>query len=909
MELASAALGVAAGSVMARLGARWREHRTEPAGLADLLGWGFLVDDGVVLQKDGSLMAGFRYAGPDVSAAAPGELDALSRHINDALLPFGDEWMVHVDAIRRPAAAYAPSMFPDPITQLIDEERRAAYRVYAGRQFETTYTLVVTHLPPPEMYARLTTWFVQGGGRSAVDWDKVLSGFLAAIAGLEQRLAARLRLDRLDSDTLVGHLHECLTGAPHPVRAPAHGAYLNVVLADQDLVGGFEPRIGPCHVRAVAVQGYPHASHVGALDVLNTLPFAFRWSNRVLPLSQQTAARLIRRHQLTWYKKRKGAAAWLQEMMGGKRRDAAAQADADLFMDHDARRMAQDAGEAVADNASGAVRYCFYNQVIVVMDADAVRADAVAAELLKAVHDAGYTGRIEGVNALEAYLGTLPGHGYPNLRRPLVSTRNVADLLPVTSIWPGLATNPSPLFPPGSPPLLWAATAGATPFRVNLHDSDVGHALVLGKTGSGKSTLLGILAAQFRRYPGAQVFVFDVGYSMWALARAVGGSHYDLAAGRTDVLRFQPLARVDEPGERTWAAEWLETLAALQGVSVTPAHRARIDRALALVAGNPRPHRTLTEVTTQLQQADLLIALKPYTLGGNYGQLLDAAHDDLGDSQFTVFEMKHLLALDDRIAVPVLLYLFRRIEQRLDGRPTLIEIDEAWMALLHARFGPRITQWLLTLRKQNAAVVLATQSPAQLAQLAMRHAVIDSCPTKFYLPNADAASNASVELYRDLGLNEREVATIAAATPKRHYYVKSPRGSRLFELGLGPLALAFLAPPVGLTVEEAKRRLEPLIASQGALWPAAWLEQRGQTAWAAAIRGAITPGSGSGLPITAGVAVSVTARGGDADARFGGDTQTLPPGVDSDVMVREAGFSGRRTEGFGSAGDAVPLVS
>ncbi len=837
-------VGAAGGAAIAGAVGRWREHRTEPAGLADLLAWGFLVGPGVVLQKDGSLLAGFRYAGPDVSSAMPTELDALSRHVNDALLPFADEWMFHVDAVRRPAAAYAAGRFPDPVTQLIDEERRAAYRESAGRQFETEYVLAVTHLPPPEAFSRLAGWFVQGAQRASVAWEPVLDTFETALHDLERRLAGRLRLERLDSDGLVTHLHECLTGVAHPVRAPADGSYLNVVLADQDLVGGFEPRIGGRHIRTVAVHGYPHASHAGALDVLNTVPHAFRWSSRVLPLGFQTAARLIRRQQLTWYKKRKGIAAWVQELGrgggggggGGGARGGADGADAELFLDQDARRMAKDAGDAAAENASGAVRFCFFNQVLVVTDPDAVRAGAVAGELLKALHDAGYTGRIEGVNALEAYLGSLPGHGYPNLRRPLLSTRNVADLLPVTSVWPGLARNPSPLFPPGSPPLLWAATAGATPFRVNLHDSDVGHALILGKTGAGKSTLLGLLAAQFTRYPGAQVFAFDVGYSMWMLAQAVGGAHYDLAAGRADALRFQPLARVDDAAERAWAADWLESLAALQGVSVTPAHRARIDRALTLLAGNARPHRTLTELMAQLQQPELLSAVRPYTLAGHYGQLLDAATDDLGESRFTVFEMKHLLALDDRVALPVLLYLFRRVEQRLDGRPTLIEIDEAWMALLHARFGARITQWLLTLRKHNAAVVLATQSPAQLAQLPTRHAVIDSCPTRFYLPNADAAAPAAAELYRDLGLNAREIATVAGATPKRHYYMSTPRGSRLFELGLGPLALAVLTPPPGQTIEEAKRQAEGLMAAHGPAWLPVWLEQRGLAQSAAVLR-------------------------------------------------------------------------
>ena len=831
MDLVSLSFGAAAGAAAARGLVGLREHRTTPRGLADLLNWAFMVDGGVILQKDGSLLAGWRYHGPDLCAATPSEMNALSRHLNDALLPFGDDWMFHVDAIRRPAVAYAPSRFPDAMTQILDDERRAAYEAEAGRQYETEYFLVATHLPPPDALSRLTGFFVQGAARSRVDWSQVLDTFVVALHTIENRLSARLRLERMPSDRLLTHLHECLTGLPHPVRTPTHGSYLNAVLADQELVGGFEPRVGTMAVRVVAVQGYPHESQPGQLDFLNALPFAFRWSNRVIPLGTHEAAKHIRRHQLQWFKKRKGAGAWVHDLVGGGKASSP-KPDEELWLDQDARGMAKDASDAAAENASGFVRFCFYTQAVVVADADSTRASYVAGEILKALNDAGFTGRIETVNALDAYLGSLPGHGYPNLRRPLISTRNIADLLPVTSVWPGLAHNPSSFFPPKSPPLMWAATAGATPFRVNLHDSDVGHTLVLGRTGSGKSVLLAMLAAQFRRYPRAQVFVFDVGYSMRTLALAAGARHYDLAAGRPDALRFQPLARIDEQAERAWAVEWLETALALQGVAMTPPLRARVDRALELVAGNDRTHRTLTELTVQLQHETLAAALRPYTVGGNYGQLLDAASDSLEDGRFQVFELKHLLALDDKIALPVLLYLFRRIEQRLDGSPTLIEIDEAWMALMHSLFGARVNQWLLTLRKQNAAVVLATQSPSQLAQLSNRHTVVDSCPTRIYLPNPDATTPAQSPLYHDLGLNDREVGIIAGATAKRHYYLKSPRGSRLFELGLGPVALAFLTSAPGLSMEETWRRIDTLITAHGEDWPAAWLDERGLAVWA-----------------------------------------------------------------------------
>lgn len=806
----------------------FREHRSEPSGIADLLLWGFMVDDGTVLQKDGSFLAGWQYRGPDLNAATPEELDQLSRHINAALLPFADNWMFHVDAVRKPSTRYAPEgAFRNPVTQLIDAERRAAYE-RRGEHFETEYFLIATHLPPPELYSRAGALFVQGGTRS-VDWGRVLGEFRGALHDLENRLSSRLKLQCLDSHGLMTHLHSCLTGLHHRVQVPPHGSYLNSVLADQELLGGFKPQIGGLAIRPVAVQGYPHHSHAGILDPLNTLGFAYRWSNRIIPLGRHTAAKLIRRQQLEWFQKRKGAGSWARELAhDGKA--VARPADEDMFLDEDARNMARDAADAAAENASGVVRFCYYNSTVLVQDADPERADYIAGEIVKALNDAGFTARVEGLNALESYLATLPGHGQPNIRRPVLSSANIADLLPITSIWPGLDANPSPLFPPNSPPLLWSATGGSTPFRVNLHDSDVGHTLVIGKTGAGKSTLVGLVTAQFQRYPNAQVFVFDVGYSAWLLAKSAGAEHYDIAAGKTDQLRFQPLARIDRPAERVWAAEWLEVLFSLQGVHLTPPLRQSLDRALALVAQNPREHRTLTELAVQLQNQELTAALRPYTVGGNFGFLLDANEDAIADGDYQVFELKHLMDLENKILLPVLLYLFRRVEQKLDaGRPSLIVIEEAWLPLMHSLFASRIKQWLLTLRKQNAAVMLVTQSLSQLYESANRHIIIESCPTRILLPNADAGTSGSRQVYVDLGLNETEINMIAGAQPKRHYYFTSPRGSRLFELGLGPVALSFLSSCEGMTMRETARHAEAVIAEHGTAWPGVWLRQRGLT--------------------------------------------------------------------------------
>lgn len=835
MELLTATLGLAAGAALPAVLSRLREHRVRPAGFADLLLYAYFLDEGVLLLKDGAFLCGWRYRGPDLASATPADLDLLSAHINAALLPLADGWMFHFDAVRRPAAGYAPQgAFPDAVTALIDQERREAHEA-AGSHYETHCYCVLTYLPPPDFWTRLARHFVEGSPDS-LDWSVVLADFTRQAGELERRLASRLAISRLGSDELLTHLHVCLTGLNHPVRTPGHGACLDGVLADQDFVGGWKPVMGSMHLRVVAVHGYPPDSWSGLLDCLNTLPYAARASHRLLPLGHQRAARAIRRLRQGWFRKRRSVLDLLtSSLFSGSAPDARQQSADEIFEDQDATAMARDAQRAEAANASGQVRFCHYTPAVVLAEPTSEQADYVAGKTLQLLTDHGFTAKIETVNAVEAFLGSLPGHGHPNLRRHLLHTQNIADLLPTTSVWPGLSAVPSHYFPDPSPPLLWTATSGSTPFRLNFHVSDVGHALVIGPTGSGKSTFVNLAVAQFFRYRQAQVFVFDVGYSGYLLARAAGARHYDIAADSPDSIAFQPLAHLDEPGELAWAAQWLELALSLQGVAVQPADRTALTEALRLLATDAPEHRTLTGLSIQLQSARLTEALRPYTLAGPFGELLDSTRDHLEHAPYVVFEIQHLLDLDPWVALPVLTYLFHRIESRLDGRPTLIVIEEAWLPLLHSTFADRIKGWLLTLRKRNAAVVLVTQSLGQLQATSAASILFDSCPTRILLPNPGAATPGNAELYAALGLNPTELRLLAGAVPKRHYYYTSPLGKRLFELGLGPVALAFLGAAEGMTLQETLRAADSLRSQHGERWTSLWLRQRGLERWAAAL--------------------------------------------------------------------------
>jgi type IV secretion system protein VirB4 len=207
--------------------------------------------------------------------------------------------------------------------------------------------------------------------------------------------------------------------------------------------------------------------------------------------------------------------------------------------------------------------------------------------------------------------------------------------------------------------------------------------------------------------------------------------------------------------------------------------------------------------------------------------LLDAEAERLGEAEVQAFETEGLVG--SGAAPAVLAYLFHRIEGRLDGRPTLVIVDEGWLALDDTTFGAQLREWLKTLRKKNASVVFATQSLADIETSAIAPAIVESCPTRLFLPNERAVEPQITDIYRRFGLNDRQIEILSRAVPKRDYYCQSRRGNRLFELGLGPVALALCA----ASSKTDQAAIARLTAEHGAAgFAVAWFAHRG-LAWAA----------------------------------------------------------------------------
>ncbi len=797
-----------------------REYRRTSKLLADYLPWAALIAPGIVLNKDGSFQRSFRFRGPDLESATEAELVAACARLNNVFRRLGSGWAVFIEAERYPAPGYPVSRFPDPLSWVVDQERRALFEpeLELGAEpnqkprlhHESAYHLTLLHMPPEDRANRAEQMLLSRPtpGQSLAGRD-FLVFFIAETGRIQDLLSGLMpELEALDDAETLTYLHATISTRRHPVAVPETPMYLDGVLVDEPLLGGLEPMLGDQHLRVLGIRGFPNLTRPGLLDELNDLHVPYRWITRFMPLDKPAAAHALTKLRRQWFAKRKSILAILREVMFN---------EPTSLIDSDADNKAADADAALQELGSDDVAFGYLTTTVVVWDESATVANEKLRAVERVINGRGFTTIRETVNAVEAWLGTVPGQVYANVRQPLVHTLNLAHLMPLSAVWAGPERNDHL----AGPPLLMAATQGSTPFRLSTHVGDVGHMFIVGPTGAGKSVLLSLMALQFRRYANAQVYIFDKGFSARAAVLAMGGDHF--ALGAAGALAFQPLAKIDDPAVRSWAAEWVQSLIAHERVTLTPEVKEAIWSALTSLASAPVAERTLTGLSVLLQSNTLKAALAPYTLEGPFGRLLDAAEDHLAIDDLQCFEMEELMHAP-AVAGPVLTYLFHRLEAKFDGKPTLLLIDEAWVFLDDPLFAGRIREWLKTLRKKNVAVVFATQSLSDIAESKIAPVVIESCPQRIFLPNDRALEPQVRAAYERFGLNERQIGLIAAATPKRDYYLQSRRGNRLFELGLGPIALAICATS---SPADQARIVKTLAESGPDAFAESWLKTKG----------------------------------------------------------------------------------
>lgn len=767
----------------------------------------------IVLNKDGSIQTTLSYHGPDLDSSIQAELSMMTVQLNQLLVSLPTNYALYLESQRHPSTTYPKeNYFPDGLTSAMDMERAELFG--DGYHFESAFYLTVYYKPPIDRAGKVKEMFIEGREKKVIHGEETINKFLEQVQKIYNAFSSvRIPIYMLSDDETLTYLHSTITDSPRPLKMPKHPMLLDKYLFDTPLYGGLEPKLNKHHMRVIVPLKYPKTTVFGMLDALNRLDFAYRWSTRCYCMSKNDTISVLDTMRKAWKAKLQTIWSYLIH---------SSSPDPERYDDQHVTGLLEEIEEARLAVEADTFGLVYYTTAIIVTDVDPDEADRKARTVQQQLTDRGFTKvSIETLNAVEAWLGSLPGVTGRNIRRELVSSGNFVHLMPLSNIWAGESWNKYL----NGPPLLYTETSGNTPFRLNLHVGQVGHTMLIGDTGAGKSVHLCCIEAAFRRYKNSRIIIFDNGKSSKILTYGVGGKFYDLGDER-DGLSFQPLARIHLDSERKWAQEWLYDFLTSTNVQVTPHIEALIRDALATMVESPVADRTMSTFVDYLQDDELKMAFAPLTAAdykgnmGEYGSIFDSDQDSFELTSWQTFEMGKIIDKSNIIG-PTLMYIFHRIDDMLtaaDGHdisqdgPTLIVLDECWLFFKNKIFAKKIENWLRTLRKLNASVIFATQSLMDVINSPLFDIILGSCQTHIFLPDNLALDEDRRNIYKQFKLNTRQMEILSKAKKQRDYYYTSPEGARLYSLGLEycPLTLSYVA--AGKT---DLARCEQLIAMYG----------------------------------------------------------------------------------------------
>lgn len=791
-----------------------QEHRDEPWAVTDLLNYHFFEtnDEGIVRLKDGGLLAMYEYRGPDLSHQTIDMQDNLSMVMHRFLSRYENNWAFYFSGQRAELKDYPTGgEYNEPVNLLIDQNRKD--RFSSGKSYYTN------------RYVFSVVWKPEHDGK--------LETFKTYLTEIEEELNQFLNLKRLSSDQVLSELYYCLNGIRQEVNSPKESDIIDGIIGNQDIfrIPGkdetasrfyefleipnyYQLKIGEKYVGAITITGLPFYTSAGLFDLLNQLDVEYRYSTRIITMDRSDQEKKIDkvREMYRWGRK---SPSELVSTSEGEANEKVKEA----YENKHVLSMMNEAGDALSEIQGNLDSFAQVTSTFIIYSDNTNNLKNDAQRIISQIRKVGCTAVQERIQPLKALIGTLPGHS-ENIRRNFMSCKNIADMIPTWGVWTGEEINTSTYM--ANAPAHWIGVSNkGQPFiKQQPVKGDVGHKLILGPTGSGKSTFINFEISQWFRMKNAQVYLFDKGYSGEVLCKATGGSHYNI--GGESGLKFQPLRDIE--GKEVWFTNWLEMIVELQNVSLTAPQKKEIRRAVYSMKSIPPERRTLTEFVIQIQDQKVSQALQVYTKRGKY-DVLDANNDSIEENPYQVFEMETLLEMRDEILLPVLDYLFYRVEQSLSKeKPTLIYIEEAWKAFRQRQFSDRLKQWLRELRKKNAHVGLITQSPQDILKFDDPTLFLSSCPEKIFLANPNAGSELYRDIYTLFNLNETQIKIIKEAIPKRQYYIHTPYGSSLVDLKLDKTALGFLGDESGLSDKEKTKKIADLKSIYSDNWPVEWLK-------------------------------------------------------------------------------------
>ncbi|THD63895.1 VirB4 family type IV secretion/conjugal transfer ATPase [Phenylobacterium sp.] len=710
------------------------------------------VDDVTIATRDGMLMQVIHLAGLPFETADTDELNYRKALRDGALRALASSrFAIYHHVVRREVAPAMDGDFNDDFSRTLDDTWRArlgAKKLYVNELF---LTLVRRPLQGRGGMVEGALRAITGGrqAQSAVafqnehrELDAARESLLAALAPYGARLLGVYDTPSGPCSEPLEFLSSLYNGAIRPVLLPRadlgeHIPYRRVSFGAEALELSRAGVLDRSFAALISIKDYPPQTAAGMLDDLLRLPHELVISQSFAFVDRQAS---------------------LERMNMALRRMRSA--------DDDALSLRLGLVAAKDDVSAGRAAFGEHHLSVMVRAASLAGLNEAVAEVQSSFTEVGVIAVREDVNLEPAFWAQFPGNFKDIARRALISTANFAGFASGHNFPVGKAAGNH-----------WGSavtvleTTSAGPYHFNFHKGDLGNFTLIGPSGSGKTVVLSFLLAQARKFDPRIVF-FDKDRGAEIFLRAIGGRYDAIRPG--EATGFNPLQLEDTPANRGFLADWTARLVARPGEALSPEDLARIKDAVdANYAQQPAYRRLryfaeLFRGDRRPDAADLAARLRPWWGDGERAWLFDNADDALDlDARTLGFDMTQILD-DPQLRTPAMMYLFHRVEQRLDGDPTLIVIDEGWKALDDDVFVARIKDWEKTIRKRNGVVGFATQSAQDAIESRIASAIIEQAATQIFMANPKAQARDYCEGF---GLTEHEFDLIRSLPDTSHCFL------------------------------------------------------------------------------------------------------------------------------------------
>ena len=767
------------------------------AGLQELLPWLCPVTEGLVLQKDGSLLANYEIGGIDIDHRHEETLDAAREALDRACAPFSDDITMWWRVDHRSTQKSIPGDMPNQIAQMVNEHHLRS--IARGSFYENKHYLSLTCTPQ----TGLDKFFEKVGlhmdnnksmFRSIVSAIKetIFSGNSFSFAANQTKSQIKyfenllngfdgatpfLKLRRLELTDQYQFLHQCANPAVPPRSVQFPTALMDNALAENVMTGGsnmllFESVHGKKYVAALAVKEIPTFTKSGILDSILAVDAEVSLCTMYRFLGKDKAHKIIkdieRHYRFTQFNLRNILRIILKQ---------------EEEVDSGRLQIAAEANDALRRITAENLQFGYANTTIFCYGDTQEECALAVSKVAKALSLDSFSCIQEDFNITSAFASSLPGQWREQERLQLISTPNISDLAPIRTTWPGEDINH--WLSEQSGKTQYALTILPTRFKtltkVNLHvQGGSGHLMVLGPTGAGKSVFMNFLTYQTDRYKPRR-YTFDRDRSCRISTLMNGGKFIDITGKYETATKVNPLCLLKDPKHIPYVIEWIQLAIESYGdYSCNALDIKEISDAVTHFSHMP-PERFRLLNFTGLLSEHLKDQLAPWVEGGKEARFFDHVEDAFDLTDEVCIEMGELMDNHQKAAALAIDYFFYRITDSLsegDSRPTYIKIEEGSFFITHPLFSKRLNDATVTVRKRNGSIWLGTQSLQQIKEAPGFMILHENFKNKLYLPN----ESANKELYMNtFGLTYLQYMMIKSGVPNRDYLWVNSKINRLFE--------------------------------------------------------------------------------------------------------------------------------